>query len=156
MSGLVDADGHIRDTEQHYRKYMEPPYDKRGPVGVGLDAFDRAMFGTLGGPNTIDAQNWLDMLDKSGMETTVLYPTTGLGVGFINDPDYATAFCRAYNNYVSEEFCKVSPRLAGRGPAAIAGPGGGGQGDATGSTGSGSGWRHAGGRWPLSVGQASV
>ena len=45
------------------------------------------------------------------METTVLYPTIGLGVGFLNDPDYAAAFCRAYNNYVSEEFCKVSPRL---------------------------------------------
>ena len=111
MSGLVDADGHIRDTEQYYRQYMESPYDKRGPVGVGLDAFDRAMFGTLGGPAYIDAQNWIDMLDQSGMETTVLFPTIGLGVGFLNDPDYATAFCRAYNNYVSEEFCKVSPRL---------------------------------------------
>ena len=110
-TGTIDADGHIRDTEQHYRQYLETPYNKRGPVGVGLDAFDRAMFGTLGGPNSVDAQNWIDILDKAGMETTVLYPTIGLGVGFINDPDYAAAFCRAYNNYVSEEFCKVSPRL---------------------------------------------
>ena len=110
-TGTIDADGHIRDTEQHYRQYLEAPYNKRGPVGVGLDAFDRAMFGTLGGPTSVDAQNWIDVLDKAGMETTVLYPTIGLGVGFINDPDYAAAFCRAYNNYVSEEFCKVSPRL---------------------------------------------
>ena len=110
-TNLVDADGHIRDGERQYREYMEEPYRRRGLLGGGLDTFDRQMFGTLGGPANMVAQDWIDILDKAGMETTVLYPTIGLGVGFIQEPEYAAAFCRAYNNYVSEEFCKVSPRL---------------------------------------------
>ncbi|WP_089933814.1 hypothetical protein [Candidatus Entotheonella palauensis] len=99
--GYIDADGHVRDGEQQYRKYLESPYDKRLRIFSGLDSFDRQMFGTLGGPRELDAQGWLDILDQGGVETTVLYPTGGLSVGFINEPDYAVAFCRAYNNYMT-------------------------------------------------------
>ena len=109
--GYIDADGHVRDGDQQYRKYLEAPYHKRQSIMVGGDSFDRQMFGTLGGPRELDAQGWLDILDEGGVETTVLYPTGGLSVGFINEPDFAVAFCRAYNNYITEEFVKVSPRL---------------------------------------------
>ena len=143
-TGTIDADGHIRDTEQHYREYLEAPYNKRGPVGVGLDAFDRAMFGSLGGPTSVDAQNWIDILDKAGMETTVLYPTIGLGVGFLNDPDYAAAFCRAYNNYVVRGVLQGKPPPEGCGPPAVASPGRIGERDATRRAGLGLGRWHAG------------
>lgn len=112
--GYIDADGHVRDNEQHYRKYLEPPYNRRLVVGSGPgDGFDRSLLGTLGYPREIDARAWLDALDRGGVESTVLYPTGGLTVGFIPEPDFAVAFCRAYNNFVVEEFTQVSSRLQG-------------------------------------------
>ena len=110
--GYVDADGHIIDKEQDYLRYLEEPYNRRFRVGGGgFDSFDRYILGTVGRPQGLNAQQWLDVLDKGGVETTVLYPTTGLGVGFIREADFAVAFCRAYNNFVSEEFVKFSPRI---------------------------------------------
>ena len=110
--GYVDADGHVRDRDRHYRRYLEEPYSRRLAVSGGPgDTFDRPMFETLGGPEDVTAAIWLSMLDQGGVESTVLYPTTGLTVGFIQEPDFAVAFCRAYNSYLSEEFIKVSPRL---------------------------------------------
>ena len=110
--GYIDADGHVRETLRGYQKYLEDPHDRRLMSGVGsLDTFDRPMYGTLGGPRDLDSQGWLEVMDRAGMETTVLYPTLGLGVGFIQEPEFAAAFCRAYNNFVYEEYCKVSPRL---------------------------------------------
>ena len=110
--GYVDADGHVRDRDRHYRRYLEEPYNRRLAVSGGPgDTFDRPMFETLGGPEDVTAAIWLSMLDQGGVESTVLYPTTGLTVGFIQEPDFAVAFCRAYNSYLSEEFIKVSPRL---------------------------------------------
>ena len=47
------------------------------------------------------------------METAVLYPTAGLGIGWVREPDFAVALCRAYNNFLSHEFCAISPRLKG-------------------------------------------
>lgn len=112
--GYVDADGHVRDTDQHYRQYIEAPYDRRMVMVAqgGGDGFDRYLFGTLG-LLQVNAQDWLAALDAGGVETTILYPTAGLSVGFLKEPDYAVAFCRAYNNFLAEEFIKVSPRLRG-------------------------------------------
>ena len=42
-----------------------------------------------------------------------LYPTAGLGIGWIRETDLAVALCKAWNDFVSEEFQKVSPRLKG-------------------------------------------
>ncbi len=112
--GYIDADGHVRDNEASYRKYMEAPYNQRLVLTTagGGDGFDRPLLGSLG-RQQISAQDWLDALDAGGVETTVLYPTAGLNVGFIREADYAVAFCRAYNNFLAEEFIKVSPRLKG-------------------------------------------
>jgi predicted TIM-barrel fold metal-dependent hydrolase len=52
-------------------------------------------------------------MDEGNLEKVVLYPTAGLGIGWVREPEYAAALCRAYNNFLSEEFCKVSPRLTG-------------------------------------------
>ena len=43
----------------------------------------------------------------------VLFPTLGLNIGFVQERDLAAAVCRAYNNFLYEEFLRVSPRLKG-------------------------------------------
>ena len=52
-------------------------------------------------------------MDSGGLETVVLYPTAGLSVGYLGEQDYAAAWCRAYNDYLSEEYLKASPRFKG-------------------------------------------
>ena len=112
--GCIDADGHVRDNLDKYQQYLKSPYNQRLMSGVGsLDTFDRPMLGTLGGARDLDAKGWLETMDLGGLESTVLYPTQGLGVGFIQEPDFAVEFCRAYNNFLSEEYCKVNDRLMG-------------------------------------------
>jgi len=60
-----------------------------------------------------DAQRWLEFLDKTSIEWTVLYPTDGLAYGRVIYPEWAVAYARAYNNWLYERFVKVSPRLKG-------------------------------------------
>ena len=107
--GYVDADGHVRETS--VRKYLPEPYNRRLVLSPGgNDSFDRQMFGTLG-ENEVDAGRWLEVLDQGGLETTVLYPTAGLSVGFIQEPEFAAAFCRAYNDSIAAEYLRVSGRF---------------------------------------------
>jgi predicted TIM-barrel fold metal-dependent hydrolase len=47
------------------------------------------------------------------MESVILYPTGGLGIGWVREPDFAVALCRAYNDFLHHEFLAVSPRLNG-------------------------------------------
>ena len=60
-----------------------------------------------------DAKTWLRLMDEGGLETAILYPTAGLGIGWVREPDFAVALCRAYNNFLHQEFVAVSPRLKG-------------------------------------------
>jgi predicted TIM-barrel fold metal-dependent hydrolase len=53
-------------------------------------------------------------MDKHGVEAAVLFPTAGLGLSRIVEPELAVAVCHAYNSFLAEEVCRVSPdRLKG-------------------------------------------
>jgi len=39
------------------------------------------------------------------MERVVVFPTLGLFSGFVKDPDYQSALCRAYNSWLAAEVC---------------------------------------------------
>jgi uncharacterized protein len=110
-----DADGHITESTEQLRPYLEGKLGERG-AWVGRrsyypeDGWDRSMGGTLGS-SVNDAKSWLRIMDEGGMETVVLYPTGGLAIGWVREPDFAVALCRAYNNFVHQEFLTASPRL---------------------------------------------
>ena len=63
------------------------------------------------GPDFPSPQEWLDNADAGGLETVFVFPTTLLGYSRIIDPDYLIALTKSYNNYVSEEWLKFSPRF---------------------------------------------
>ncbi len=109
---VIDADGHITEEDNQLRDYMEAPYRNRQATIYPRDNWDRSLGGTLG-EVAADAKTWLDAMDKGGVSTAVLFPTGGLGIGLIREPDFAVAVCKAWNNFVSEAFQKVSPRLKG-------------------------------------------
>jgi hypothetical protein len=47
------------------------------------------------------AEDWQAFLDKTGIEETVLFPSSGLGIGLLRDVEYTVSLCRAYNDYVA-------------------------------------------------------
>jgi len=109
---ILDADGHVTETHEQIARYLDAPYRHR-PLGfpwVPQDGWDRRLLGTLGQSGGT-ADEWLQALDKGGMEATVLYPTLGLFLSFLKDRDWAVRICRAYNTLLHEEFVKASPRL---------------------------------------------
>jgi len=117
---ILDGDGHVIERDQEILEFLEEPY--RGDVMLmvpffpTLDGYHRgAITARLGihRSSSINAQTWLNFLDEVGIESTVLYPTTGLAFGLIQDPDWAVALARAYNNWFYERYYKVSPRLRG-------------------------------------------
>jgi predicted TIM-barrel fold metal-dependent hydrolase len=57
------------------------------------------------------ASSWLEFMDRCEIETAFLYPTAGLSIGWVREPDFAVALCKAYNDFLAEEFGKVSKRL---------------------------------------------
>ena len=107
---VIDADGHITEEDGQLKKYMEARYVNRAATLTPRDSWDRSLGGTLG-TRAKDARSWLAAMDKGNIATAVLYPTNGLSVGWIREPDVAVAYSKAWNDFCSEEFQKVSPRL---------------------------------------------
>ena len=98
---ILDADGHVLDTEETYQQHLEPPFHERGRSIYPLDGFDRNLGGRLG-RRPADAPALLADMDVEGIDTMVLFPTFGLNLGMIREPDYAAALARAYNNWMHD------------------------------------------------------
>ena len=109
---IVDADGHVTESNEQIAKYLDEPYRRRPQTFpfYPWDGWDRRLLGTLG-DWAGDASSWLTALDRGGVDTTVLFPTLGLFMSFLKDREWAVALCRAYNTFLHEEFIRVSPRL---------------------------------------------
>lgn len=120
---VFDADGHVYEMESDLLEYLDPPYRGRQellrqplfPTGDGWHRTARRV-GT--GAKALVADNitakiWIQALDEAGMEGSVLYPTRGLFISLIRNPEWAVALARAYNNWLSDRFLKETPRLKG-------------------------------------------
>jgi predicted TIM-barrel fold metal-dependent hydrolase len=117
---VVDTDGHIFEKDGDIFEYLEPPYRGRKelltlPFFPGFDGFHR-MARRVGdgrpyviGPD--DPRSWLEVIDREGIDRTVIYPTSGLAVGFIQDPEWAVVVCRAYNNMMADRYVNFNRRL---------------------------------------------
>ena len=109
---VLDADGHVTESYEQLSKYLDEPYRRR-PLTFpwyAADGWDRRLvdkFHDWAG----NAKQWLEALDRGGMEQVVLFPTLGLFMSFLKDREWAVRLCRAYNTLLYEEFIRVSPRL---------------------------------------------
>jgi predicted TIM-barrel fold metal-dependent hydrolase len=139
MSGkqrLFDADGHIFEKDAEIFEYLDPPFAGRQEVlrtgffppgdnwnrGILLivDAHRNgaapqagALIDTGETRPQLSPERWLEVLDRAGIEGTVLFPTRGLAHGKIREPEWAVALARAYNTWLYEKYTKTSPRLNG-------------------------------------------
>ena len=119
LNRILDGDGHVIERDRELFDYLEPPYAKNTtllgyPFFPTLDGYNRgAIMARLGTYQSyeITPQLWLDTLDKVGIESTVLYPTAGLTSGMIQDPEWACALARAYNDWFADRYHGTSKRL---------------------------------------------
>jgi predicted TIM-barrel fold metal-dependent hydrolase len=119
--GYVDADGHIMENERELNEFIEDPFNRRGYVTVHQMLPTLDSFHTLNGlprkegtfDPTIGPERWLEFLDRTGLEYSVLYPTQGLAYGHVTFPHWAVGYARAYNNWLHARYLQMSPRFKG-------------------------------------------
>lgn len=115
--GYVDADGHVMENAEELIKLVKAPFNNRGTTNwiPSLDHFHTPSDGTPRTPGTFDPntgpQQWLEFLDRTETDYTVLYPTTGLAYGNVAYPGWALAYAQGYNDYIHSQYLKRSPRL---------------------------------------------
>ena len=115
---VIDADGHVLETDAELEQYFEGSYRGHKRSGVfsifpSLDGWPRGFVRDLEKINRTGADNWIQFIEGSKIDAAVLYPTAGLSLGLIQDPDWACVVARTYNNWLHDRYCKVDPRLKG-------------------------------------------
>jgi hypothetical protein len=107
---VIDADGHIVEAAREIRARLAEPYSKRRGALLPSDGMDTSMGGRLGGIEDNDVPTRLRDMDREGIDTSVLFPTSSFALTQLIEPDYAAAYARAYNDFIAE-VCRESPRL---------------------------------------------
>jgi len=117
---VIDTDGHIFERDANIFEYLEPPYRGRKeilslPFFPAFDGFHRMARRVIDGrPYVIgpdDPKSWLEVLDREGIGRTVIFPTAGLAIGFVQDPEWSVAVARAYNNMMADRYTRFNRRL---------------------------------------------
>src|SRR5262249_20754100 len=98
---VIDADGHVLENDKEIELYFESPYQGVKRSGVfslfpSLDGWPRGFVRGLDKISTTPVEVWIDFIDKAKLDAAVLYPTSGLSFGLIQDPDWACVVARAY------------------------------------------------------------
>ena len=110
----IDADGHVRDTDEDVRRHLGAPYNERPRLsgGPARDGFDNTLGNRLG-TREVDTGVWQDALDRGGLDVAVLFPTGSLGAGWLREPDFAAARMAAYNDWLFATYLKADSRFRG-------------------------------------------
>jgi predicted TIM-barrel fold metal-dependent hydrolase len=108
---IIDADGHAVDAEPMYRERLPERYRKRNFIHPS-DGFDRNQNGTISKRPETPAQNLADN-DREGIDLQIIYPTGGLFLSRVREPDYAVALSRTYNDWLHDWCSADRKRLTG-------------------------------------------
>jgi predicted TIM-barrel fold metal-dependent hydrolase len=117
---LIDADGHIRETEPEVFEYLPAHYKERREAVLYFPLLPhhgwhrQAGRSGIGGSFLIPTlHDWQSALDQGNIEAAVIYPTRFMHIGQVGMVDFAVDLSRAYNDYLYEKFLKHEPRLKG-------------------------------------------
>ncbi len=116
---IIDGDGHVfelRGTAKTMVDYLPDPYRHAKTLAYGvfpeMDHLHNEpvqMIEDAGNQRVVGPAEWSEFLEDVGIEATVMYPTSGLGIGTMPNPDWALAICQAYNDWLHAEYLKVNP-----------------------------------------------
>ena len=113
---VIDADGHLTESIEVYRERLPEPHRSARNL-FPQDGWDRGL-GRMGHRVHDPARQLADM-DAEGIDIAVLFPTAGLAIGNVRDPDLARLLATAYNSWLAE-FCGAAPdRIKGVGIVAL-------------------------------------
>jgi len=128
---VFDGDGHVLETDVELDRYYEGEWaNSKRIAGLtifpSLDGWSRSVQISDQDTNRrywhTDAAVWGDILDRMGLEGSVLYPTIGLAYGLMREVSFATATAVAYNNWLEAEYTQKDNRLYGVGMMPIENP----------------------------------
>jgi predicted TIM-barrel fold metal-dependent hydrolase len=115
---VIDGDGHVFEDNDELGKFLPDdlrrtlPSDRWFPP---LDHFHAFIGQTPPGSFRRDtgANEWIEFMEDVGIDSAVLYTTSGLAVGKIFHVDWAIALTRAYNDWLHDAYLSKSDRFKG-------------------------------------------
>jgi predicted TIM-barrel fold metal-dependent hydrolase len=128
---VFDSDGHVDEDHEELAAcfegaYAKPRWTKISSVFPSLDGWSRSVIIDRGDAarehRRTDAVIWAGVLDTLGAEGSVLYPTSGLAMGLMQDAEHAAAAATAYNNWLEAHYTGKDSRLYGAGLMAVQDP----------------------------------
>src|SRR5262249_9708995 len=60
-------------------------------------------------------KEWVEFVAETGLARTAIYPNRALTFGYITDPEWAVAACRAWNNWFADTYMAFDPVFIGMG-----------------------------------------
>ncbi len=129
---IIDIDGHVREADDLWERYLEPPFRARAPrverVPNGQLLFvlegkryhrkpEETPFQIRndGSPanahreRAMNAKERLRDMDLEGIDCGLLFPSAGLYLPSVEEEAYAAALCRSYNNWLFD-YCRADPK----------------------------------------------
>ena len=95
------------DGKPMWAGYPGMPGSLGGMGAENLDPSPELTYVGSAASGSMNAKERIARMDKEGLVKSVLYPTLGLFLGEIKDPDLYAAHCRAYNRWIID-FCSDS------------------------------------------------
>ena len=135
---VIDIDGHVREADDLWQRYLEEPFRARAPkiekVANGQLLFllegkrhhrrpDESPFRVKEDDSPVnehrelatDPRERLRDMDRDGIERGLLFPSAALYLPSVEEEAYAAALCRAYNNWLYDYCGADRDRLLGVG-----------------------------------------
>ncbi len=115
---VIDADGHVVEPSDIWDRFLPARYHRLAPRFE--ERWHEVLYAIPGGTDpTLRAPD----MDVDGIERAIVYPSLGLGIQGVTEPEAAVALCRAVNDWVAEYCDGTSGRAVGVGaiPSTAAG-----------------------------------
>ena len=125
LERIIDGDGHIMEDIAGIVSYMPDEFKGKS---FGEARSERNPFPPIdhlhsanrhitppGAFANVGPDGWMEFLDEVGVDSTVLYTTSGLGFGKIVSRDWAVMLAQAYNNWVYDTYLKRGDRFQAMG-----------------------------------------
>src|SRR5678815_4131834 len=133
---IIDIDGHVREADDLFEKYLEAPFRDQPPrverVANGQLLFrlegerhhrrpDETPFRVKEDGSPVnenrhlatDPKQRLAAMDRDRIERGLLFPSAGLYLPSVQEEAYGAALCRAYNNWLYDYCAADRVRLMG-------------------------------------------
>lgn len=117
MPPIIDSDGHVRGTDEQMIEYMSSGYQARRKAMLYFPLLPHHGWHRSIPQNDFreqdfrvpDWREWAEKLDEGEIELAVLYPTRFMHIGQVGSPQYAEELCRAYNDFLHDQFPRFYP-----------------------------------------------